>query len=104
MLQTIPGALNYIKSNGKADKDIYIPISEFMLPKGRKIEGNIKEVFKSYSNLLFLLSDLYQGKKLKGDYSSDQKQTQKDVIGIIEEFDKQKIKIPYMQIEVHNEK
>lgn len=90
LLQTIPGALNYIKSNGKADKDIYVPISEFMLPKGRKIEGNIKDVFKSYSNLLFLLSDLYQGKKLKGDYSSDQKQTQKDVIGIIEEFDKQK--------------
>lgn len=88
ILQSIPGIMQHFTPNGKADKDIYIPIPSFMY-EGKTSE-NVKTIFKSYPNLLFLLADLYKKNKLRGDISSDEEKTRKEVIEVIENFDKQK--------------
>ena len=73
-----------------AEKEIYIPIAEYVLPKTKKINENIKSIFKSYPDLLSLLLDIYKKKKLHGDITSNSDKTRKEVIEIIKDFDKQK--------------
>ena len=83
-----PGITQYFTPNGDADKEIYVPIPEYMYEG--KVSENLKAIFKSYPTLLSLLSDIYQKKKLLGDISSNSDKTRKEVIEIIEKFDKQK--------------
>ena len=83
-----PGITQYFTPNGIADKEIYIPIPEYMYEG--KVSENLKAIFKSYPNLLSLLSDIYQNNKFRGDISSNSDKTRKEVVEIIEKFDKQK--------------
>ena len=89
-LLEIPGAIEHFTPEGSAEKEIYIPIAECVLPKTKRINENIKSIFKSYPDLLSLLLDLYKKNKLHGDITSNSDKTRKEVIEIIKDFDKQK--------------